>query len=139
MTGQEYSQCPMPKLTPMPNLNIWVNQEDRARIVEMLQTSQSQPWERGSLRNQEFKFRNKSGEILVGLPTPRTDHAEAVAEMALDMQMEINRFNSETNQNLHLRVGINTGPVVAGVIGIKKFISNLWGGTVNTASRMESH
>jgi len=122
----------MPKLTPMPNLNIWVNQEDRARIVEMLQPSQSQPWERGSLRNQEFKFRKKSGEILVGLPTPRTDHAEAVAEIALDMQMEI-------NQNLHLRVGINTGPVVAGVIGIKKFIYDLWGDTVNTASPIESH
>ncbi|MFB2837137.1 PAS domain S-box protein [Floridanema evergladense] len=74
-----------------------------------------------------------------GLPIPRPDHAEAIAEMALDMKIEIDRFNRETGQNVQLRVGINTGPVIAGVIGIKKFIYDLWGDTVNTASRMESH
>ncbi|MFB2918994.1 adenylate/guanylate cyclase domain-containing protein [Aerosakkonema funiforme] len=77
--------------------------------------------------------------VVGGLPMPRRDHAEAVAELALDMQMQINIFNAETRQNLQLRVGINTGPVVAGVIGTKKFIYDLWGDTVNTASRMESH
>lgn len=74
-----------------------------------------------------------------GLPTVRPDHAEAVAHMALDMQREIAHQAVQLNVPVQLRIGINTGPVVAGVIGIKKFIYDLWGDTVNTASRMESH
>lgn len=74
-----------------------------------------------------------------GLPEPRADHAEAVTLLALDMLKVIDTFNWETGHNLSIRVGINSGPVVAGVIGIKKFIYDLWGDTVNTASRMESH
>ncbi|MFB2877445.1 PAS domain S-box protein [Floridanema aerugineum] len=77
--------------------------------------------------------------VVGGLPIPRQDHADAIAEMALDMKTQIDRFNRESGQNVQLRVGINTGPVIAGVIGIKKFIYDLWGDTVNTASRMESH
>lgn len=77
--------------------------------------------------------------VVGGLPIPRKDHAHAIAEMALDMKIQIDRFNREAGQNVQLRVGINTGPVIAGVIGIKKFIYDLWGDTVNTASRMESH
>lgn len=73
-----------------------------------------------------------------GLPIPRPDHAEAIAEMALDMKASITRFQSDLGEPLQLRIGINTGPVIAGVIGIKKFIYDLWGDTVNTASRMES-
>ena len=73
-----------------------------------------------------------------GLPTPRNDHAEAMAEMALDMQEEIQRFQRELGQCFNLRIGMNTGPVVAGVIGTKKFIYDLWGDAVNIASRMES-
>lgn len=74
-----------------------------------------------------------------GLPEPRADHARAVAMFALDMQDVLDKFNWETGHNLSIRIGINSGPVVAGVIGIKKFIYDLWGDTVNTASRMESH
>jgi len=73
-----------------------------------------------------------------GLPLPRPDHAEAVAEMALDIMAEIEKFNRAYNTSIHLRIGISTGPVVAGVIGRRKFTYDLWGDTVNLACRLES-
>ena len=74
-----------------------------------------------------------------GIPIARPDHAEASAEMALDMLVAIDELNVKLEGTFDLRIGINSGPVVAGVIGTKKFIYDLWGNAVNTASRMESH
>ena len=73
-----------------------------------------------------------------GLPEPRPDHAEAVAEMALAVREEVARHLDPGGRPLAVRIGIDTGPVVAGVIGRRKFSYDLWGDTVNTASRMES-
>ncbi|MFB2919069.1 adenylate/guanylate cyclase domain-containing protein [Aerosakkonema sp. BLCC-F2] len=77
--------------------------------------------------------------VVGGLPKPRPDHVVAIADMALDMQQEILQFRTPDNQPIALRIGIHTGAVVAGVIGRRKPIYDLWGDTVNVASRMESH
>ena len=76
--------------------------------------------------------------VVGGLPIPSKGHVQAVIEMALEMQTIIQDFSRPDGQPLQLRIGINTGSVVAGVIGIKKFSYDLWGDTVNVASRMES-
>ncbi len=86
------------------------------------------------------KIKTIGDEYLVvgGLPTPCQDHAQTVAEMALDMQLIIGQFKSQDGEPFTMRIGINTGPVVAGIIGRKKFSYDLWGPTVNVASRMAS-
>jgi class 3 adenylate cyclase len=76
---------------------------------------------------------------VAGVPAYRIDHAEATVEMGLAMQRAMAEISAERGVDLTLRVGVHTGPVVAGVIGHRKFSYDLWGDTVNTASRMESH
>ena len=75
--------------------------------------------------------------VAAGIPDERADHVRAIAEMALAM-MQVAHASDAGRRPLDLRIGIDTGPVVAGVIGKRKFTYDLWGDTVNTASRMES-
>lgn len=76
--------------------------------------------------------------VVGGLPVPKADHTESVADMALEMQRAISHFRRDVGEPFQMRIGINTGSVVAGVIGIKKFSYDLWGDAVNIAARMEA-
>jgi PAS domain S-box-containing protein len=91
-------------------------------------------------RHRLEKIKTVGDEYMVvgGLPVPMPDHVAAIAQMALDMQQAIQYFETPDGKPFAIRIGINTGSVVAGVIGIKKFAYDLWGDTVNVASRMES-
>jgi class 3 adenylate cyclase len=77
--------------------------------------------------------------VAAGLPVPRVDHTEAIARFAVEMLGAVEKHEGFHGEPVRLRVGINTGPVVAGVIGRQKFIYDLWGDAVNVASRMESN
>jgi class 3 adenylate cyclase len=77
--------------------------------------------------------------VAAGVPTPIKNHAEQLANFALDFKLCLADFNLKNNQSLRMRIGINSGPIVAGVIGKSRFIYDLWGDCVNTAARMESH
>ena len=77
--------------------------------------------------------------VAAGVPVHRSDHAESIVAFALELTQLMAAYNRDTGRNLRLRIGINSGPVVAGVIGRLRFLYDLWGDCVNTAARMESH
>ena len=91
------------------------------------------------LRLEKIKTIGDAYMVAGGLPMPRDDHAEAVCEMALRMRDALTDLEKDIGGRLDVRIGVHTGAMVAGVIGKKKFIYDVWGDTVNTASRMESH
>ena len=108
-------------------------------VVEMLNgvfTTFDQLTEKQGL--EKIKTIGDSYMVAAGVPEARPDHAEVLAELALEMMAAVSTqtFNG---QRLVLRIGINSGPVVAGVIGTRKFSYDLWGDTVNTASRIEQY
>ena len=78
--------------------------------------------------------------VAAGVPIPRPDHASVIAQLALDMLDCVRTGNFLGGKHpIEIRIGLNTGPLIAGVIGRKKYFYALWGDMVNTASRMESH
>jgi adenylate cyclase len=109
------------------------------RILEML----SSVFERFDVAVQErglekIKTIGDAYMVAGGLPEPLPDHAHRVAALAIDMLDIVQRTRARLDIDLKARIGIHTGPVVAGVIGRHKFIYDVWGDTVNTASRMET-
>lgn len=119
----------------------WAAQRDPGEVLDVLNTIFS-TFDRlvDQYGLEKIKTIGDCYMVAGGLPMPRSDHAEAVAGMALDMRDEFNSLPVVQRQEItmRLRTGIHSGPVIAGVIGQKKFIYDLWGDTVNTASRMQT-
>lgn len=118
------------------SLSARVSPEQLVSLLNRVFTTFDQLAEKYSL--EKIKTIGDAYMLVSGLNGPQPNRPEAVADMALDMQTALHALSQITNIELKVRIGMDTGPVVAGVIGSKKFIYDLWGDTVNTASRMES-
>ncbi|MDG4668803.1 adenylate/guanylate cyclase domain-containing protein [Mycobacterium sp. 236(2023)] len=87
---------------------------------------------------EKVKTSGDSYMVVSGVPNPRADHTEALARLALDMADAVADLKDPQGRDVPLRIGMATGPVVAGVVGAKKFFYDVWGDAVNVASRMET-
>lgn len=113
---------------------------DPVEVVGMLNDLFSQFDDLAAARGLEkIKTIGDAYMVAGGLPDPRADHCQAVVDFAFDILAAASAYRAWDDQRVQLRVGINTGSVVAGVIGRHKFIYDMWGDAVNTASRMESY
>lgn len=109
---------------------------DLVRFLDRLYTELDQLVDRHGL--EKVKTSGDSYMVVSGVPKPRTDHIEALAALALDMAAAVAGLTDARGRAVPLRIGMATGPVVAGVVGARKFFYDVWGDAVNVASRMET-
>ncbi len=125
-------------LVDFTQLSAQVSPEKMVKLLNQLFTSFDHLAETYGL--EKIKTIGDAYMVVGGVPLACNHHVRGIAEMALAMRDIISEFRlCDEGSNLNIRIGIHTGAVIAGVIGVKKFIYDLWGDTVNTASRMESH
>lgn len=118
----------------------WAAQQDPEVVVSLLEKIFSRFDARVAAAGAEkIKTIGDAYMVISGAPDPRADHAHVIADLALALRDEVEAIRAETGIPLSLRIGIHSGPVIAGVIGALRFSYDVWGDTVNTASRMESH
>lgn len=118
----------------------WASTQEPEEVVSLLEKIFSQFDARLSqLGAEKIKTIGDAYMVVSGAPDPRADHAHVIANLALALLEEIKLIRQQTGMALDVRIGIHTGSVIAGVIGAVRFSYDIWGDTVNTASRMESH
>lgn len=124
-------------LVGFTELSARISGSEMVRLLNELFTTFDQLAEAQGL--EKIKTIGDAYMVVGGLPIPRADHAHAIAELALNMIGAVEERFAGSEFSVRIRIGINSGSVVAGVIGRNKFSYDVWGDTVNTASRMESH
>ena len=124
-------------LVGFTTLSTQVSPKTLVRLLDQIFTAFDELADRHGL--EKIKTIGDAYMAAAGIPFPHRDHAAATAHTAMDMHKTIEKFRCQSQSDLKMRIGICTGPVIAGIIGQNKFIYDLWGDTVNTASRMESH